>query len=167
MTENSLFDQNTGLVYAVFNDCFSDYRWLEDDLIQEGMLALLKAGEVFVPDDKLASFSTFAYKCIKNTMLQIVKRETRMKCVSMSAHVAADEGSLTYEETYGEEDERDEVCLRETVLSCARCDRERFILEKRMSGCTQKEIAVMLHISEVRVSEILKSLYDIVKTKLK
>lgn len=165
--ENKLFSENQGLVYSVFNDCFSDYRWLEDDLLQEGMFALLKASEVFVPDDTLASFSTFAYKCIKNSMLQLIKAELRIKTVSLNAKVSNDEDAKTYEETYGCEDSYDESILKDIILDCARNTRERLILQKRMDGKTQKEIAHDLGLSEVRISEILKSLKPLVLKRLK
>lgn len=164
---NDLFRANRGLVYAVFNDNFGEYRWIEEDLLQEGMIALLKASKVYLPDSGPASFSTFAYKCIRNAMLSYVEREKRTNVSSLSDVVSPAQGPRTLEETVGKPDEPTIAELREVVLKCARTSRERYIIELRLEGKTQRQIACILRISEVRVSEILRELKPIVEQKLK
>ncbi len=46
---------------------------MNDDLAQEGLLALLDAVRKYVPD-KGAAFSTFAWHCIVNRMINVYKR---------------------------------------------------------------------------------------------
>lgn len=49
-----------------------------EDLMQEGMLALLKAIREFNPD-KAASFSTFAEYCVRNRIISVVRSANRDK----------------------------------------------------------------------------------------
>ena len=44
----------------VFNSKFSRYRYIKEDLIQESLIALMKARKTF--DKTKCSYATFAYK---------------------------------------------------------------------------------------------------------
>jgi RNA polymerase sigma factor (sigma-70 family) len=166
-TSDELFEKNLSLVYKVFNDCFDEYRYIEDDLLQEGRYALWMASKAFIKDDDFAAFSTFAYKCIKNAMLGYVKRGNKERAVVVSINdKAGSEDALTYEQTLGVSDDVSAECMMQLILDCTIDERERLIVRRKAYGFSQKQIAVELKISEMRVSEIVRSLHKRVEAKL-
>ncbi len=61
------------LVYSIVNKFFGKNREKED-LIQEGFIGLLKADKTW---DKKRNFATYAYKCIKNEILQYIGKQMK------------------------------------------------------------------------------------------
>lgn len=77
---DKIFEEYTGLVYKVAYDkykCFRD-KVFWDDLIQEGMIGLLKAINDF-DFSKGATFKTYAYRRIWGSMLPYIERVERGK----------------------------------------------------------------------------------------
>lgn len=76
---NELITENMNLVYGVYNDLFKNTSYFidKDDMIGEGMLALVKAGNTF--QDSKGKFSTYAYVCIKNAMTNYANKEFKHK----------------------------------------------------------------------------------------
>lgn len=75
---NQLVIENKKLVYKVYNEIRKkfDTSQYEEDLIQEGLVALITAARAFSPDLNL-SFSTLAYTAIRNQMLKFLKYITK------------------------------------------------------------------------------------------
>lgn len=68
-----------------------------EDMMQEGLIGLLKATRTF--DSSLGvQFSTFAYTCIKNSILSALKRYNRLKKTSL--HSSMSVGLEEIEEEY-------------------------------------------------------------------
>lgn len=57
----------------VFNSKFSRYRYIKEDLIQESLIALMKARKTF--DKTKCSYATFAYKVATNAMKMYLRKE--------------------------------------------------------------------------------------------
>lgn len=74
---NKLVEGNMKLVYRLANDL---WRWAKpkyvgefDDLVSEGMIGLINAAKAW-DDTKGIKFSSFAYSCIKNEMIDAVRK---------------------------------------------------------------------------------------------
>lgn len=95
------FESNIGLVGAVYNKLFSKYRWIKDDLMQEGSMALFIACQKY-DKERNTNFSTFATACIKNSMLLYVKKELRASVNIVSDDVIdyADSEFASYNSDY-------------------------------------------------------------------
>ena len=81
MNRDDLIIQNLKLVYSVYNHYFKNTSFYIDkeDLIGEGMVALINAADTYIPNKK--KFSTYAYVCIKNAMINYCNKEFRHKDV--------------------------------------------------------------------------------------
>ena len=100
------FESNIGLVYKVYNDRFNEYRWLEEDLIQEGMIGLWKACQVF-DKNRGVPFSSYACICIRNAMGMLLRKELRY-VANMNFDVQVDDFKPTEQELL-DMDEREDV----------------------------------------------------------
>lgn len=78
-SDQNFIIENEGLVYKVWNNHFArKYYHLKEDLLQEGRIALHKANEMF-DESKGFSFSTYAYRAIRNTMENYLIQKERIK----------------------------------------------------------------------------------------
>lgn len=115
-----------------------------DDLVQEGMLALLSAVHTYQVGSE-ASFQTFAGVCIRNRMLSALRKANGGKSVRtqdtvpLEADLPAPELTV---EAYGDLREECETLLRrvDTRLS----SNERTVLYLFLSGLSYREIAERL-----------------------
>lgn len=72
MNRDNLITDNMNLVYYVCHKNFPTFIHNED-IIQEGMIGLIKAAETYNPDK--TKFSTYAYRCILNSMNNYLAKE--------------------------------------------------------------------------------------------
>lgn len=153
------FESNMGLVYATYNKHFQGYRWLKDDLIQEGMLGLWKACQSFDPG-KGNTFATYAVKVIKNEMTMLLRKELK--------HPKADELDILLDRDCrcALLDAVDRKVLWEEILREAELLGCKDVVLLKVTGLKQAEIAEKLGISQSYVSRLLSSLSKIVKKKL-
>ena len=81
MDKKKLILDNMNLVYSIYYDNFAyTYYYIDkDDLISEGMLGLVKAASTYKPNK--TKFSTYAYHCIKNHMINYCNKEYKHKNV--------------------------------------------------------------------------------------
>lgn len=74
---NKLVEANMRLVYKLANDLWgwakTKHMGEYDDLVSEGMVGLINAAKSW-DDTKGVKFSTFAYSCIRNEMVDAVKK---------------------------------------------------------------------------------------------
>lgn len=115
-----------------------------DDLVQEGMLALLSAVHTYQVGSE-ASFQTFAGVCIRNRMLSALRKANGGKSVRTQDTVPLDADLPAPEltvEAYGDLREECETLLRrvDTRLS----SNERTVLYLFLSGLSYREIAERL-----------------------
>ncbi len=120
----------------------------EDDLLQEGMIALYKAVGDYCPD-KQTSFRSFAELCVTRHLISTIKKAARTKHTPLNTFVpldvtAVDEGSLPYATDLTPlelllQRENNEQWLRDIHerLSPLECD----VLHLYMEGYSYNEIA--------------------------
>ncbi len=111
-----------------------------DDLCQEGRIALYKAAQSY--DGNSSKFSTYAAVCIRNAMTNWAKKYG--KSAFSGAKSESDEN--LEQKDFGEDVESKVIAdnLLHTILESdyAHLSKtERYVLEKKISGCSTEEIA--------------------------
>ena len=122
----------------------------EDDLIQEGMLALMRAARTF-KEDGGAKFETYASRCIHNGIVDIVRREINQPS-PIEAVVEIGDGH--------EWVEKREI-LMQALEECTEI--ERAIFNSFMQGYTYDEIAKIFEIGKKKIDNTIHK----VKTKVR
>lgn len=162
------FDSNVMLVYSVFNKNYKAYRHLEDDLVQEGLLGLWKACNTFDPE-KGAEFSTYAVKCIKNEMGMFLRKIGKSQEELSLDRPLNTECNATFlhlvEEVNVEEDDSKSEAIQMLIDVAKETGNERLI-ELKLQGMKQVDIAKELHVHPATISERMRFLYEKVRNKL-
>ncbi len=123
-----------------------------DDLYSEGLIGLMNAVRTY-DESKGASFGTYAYSCISNRMLNLLRKSTRIRGSEepMEDLEIADHGSP--ESILISSEETDELMsLAESRLS----ELERSVLRSYLEGKTHAETARELGITPKAVDNALQ-----------
>lgn len=166
----SKFDNNIGLVYYVFNKFFYGHRDVEEDLVQEGLLGLWKACKTY--DSSMGTaFSTYAVTVIKNEMGMYVRKMLRRpKKFRLDDPVdPKDKAGVTFLNTIMDEREyeRDDARILDMITKIAKERGYEEMLEMKMKGIKQVDIAKKLGIHQVTVSERMRYLYEETRKRLR
>lgn len=165
------FDSNIGLVYSVFNQTFSSFRWLEDDLIQEGMIGLWKACKTF-NKTRGTMFSTYAVKCIRNEMYMFLRKERKHieNVTSLDMPIDENKGKTLFidllEEPEVVEDWKEHKYVIDLLLYYADVYGGKEIVLLKLKGMKQVDIAKKIGIHQVVVSEKMRELCSLVRKEL-
>lgn len=81
MSPTELFNNNQALVHSVYHRYFYQYPLEQEELVQEGLLALWIAAQKY--DPTAAKFSTVAHTYIFNAMRRYIRDQTT--CIHLSA----------------------------------------------------------------------------------
>lgn len=150
-----------------------------EDLISIGTIGLMKAIKTFLPDKNI-KLATYASRCIENEILMFIRKTTGLRGeISIDEPLSVDwDGNelllsdiISCEEdsvSRSLEQEEDRRIIREAVSKLD--ERERAIIELRFGlntppgeechELTQKEVAVMLGISQSYISRLEKKILD-------
>lgn len=163
MKNEKLVTDNMKLVHAVINRLFPSYRG-DEDVIEEGMLGLVKAAHAFAEDSSVA-FSTYAFCSIRNEIINYLRRERRY------------EGVVSLDEPIGEDGEGNVVTLGDTIASddVVECssypseledvfttlkDRDKVILVMKLRGYSTEEIAKRVKTGVPNVRRVLRAIRE-------
>lgn len=151
------FEPHLEMVKAIYNKYFSSYRWLRDDLIQEGNIALFKACQKF-DASKGVKFATFAYKCIKNDMLLFLMQETKYSKYSSSAAIDKFENAVIC----------DDICYVELKDSISRIndDMTKKVLYLALNGCNICDMSKVLNKKYVTIYKKIREIRQNLAEKL-
>lgn len=124
---------------------------IADDLVQEGLLSLLNAASAF--DETKGTFKTYAVSCAKNRMLTAVKPNSLL-----GGYEDIDELSDAITETVEANGLSDHERLLDLYEAMERClsNTEKSVITCYISGCSYREIAVRLSMSEKSVDNALQ-----------
>jgi RNA polymerase sporulation-specific sigma factor len=130
-----------------------------EDLVQEGLIGLLHAIRAF-DARRLVSFSTFAYRCITNRMLNSIQAagKSRLSFRLEDGALADDPGSPTKQE----DDPQEIIIVREQTEQWLHCmaaqlsDFEQQALRLYLSGYTYHEMAASLACTTKAVDNALQ-----------
>lgn len=129
-----------------------------DDIIQEGLLALLSAAYSYLPE-KSAAFRTYSAVCITNRLRSLVKAEAGRKNSPLNTYVPLDDIDLP-----ADTDPVHKVLADEAAGDISDfIDKELSGLERRVllciiSGMSYKQVANTLAITEKSVNNALQRL---------
>lgn len=158
--ENELVEKNMGLVYYLARSFQKSTGGIEyDDLVQEGMVGLVKAARAF-DESKGILFSTYAWISIKRRILLYIKRQRKHKRdISINQDIRGTDG-VPMEEILGySQKEYENVWKRDLLERCIRSlnqSQREIVLLYYGKGLKQKEIAKQLGISQGQVCRIIK-----------
>lgn len=159
------FESNIMLVYKVFNNVYKYCQEAKDDLIQEGMMGLWKACQTFDGQRGIA-FSTYAMVCIRNQMGGYMRKENkyRSKVQSLDKLVDGTKSEDTELDFLVEDEDTLEARVRlQDAIEIISREGCREVIEMKLSGMSQKEIAKELNVSEATVSERMAHACKVVK----
>ena len=146
------------LVYHIVHRYFPSHKHNED-MIQEGMLGLIKAADSW--DESKSKFSTYASTCILNTIKNWLKAESKHYGVrSLDYQIPTDEGDLVpLLEIIEDENSLDfDVVQKYTLFYKRLTEEENEILRLRMQDFTYKEIGEMFGCSRTTIRKIIKKI---------
>lgn len=145
-----------GLVAGISRGYYLTAGGDTDDLIQEGMLGLLRAVQEFVPE-KNVSFATFARLCIQNRVRDAVRASSRLKHLPLSEALPAAEDSAEpaaedpFNVYIGKESASEFMQSIQTLLS----KRQLAALLLYLEGYSYREIAAKLGLDAKAVDNTL------------
>lgn len=130
-----------------------------DDLVQEGLIGLVKAAEKFNPD-RGCRFSAFAGLCIENHIRMYLRREKKHKCCVLSLDQEICEDGSRLEEIIGVQPEAFEDIWKQDLLERAartlsREERE-MVRKYYLDGVSQAELARRYRVGQAQISKRLK-----------
>ncbi len=160
MENEKLVLENMGLVgYVVKRYLHTGLEY--EDLIQEGMVGLIKAAKEF-DVDRGVKFSSFAVICIENAIRKMIRREKRGRCkIFLQAPYDMAEGGceITLEDRLGcWQKEYGYAEMEMVFLDCvSKLDRqEKWLIQKYFfEGKSQEEIGREIHCTQPAVSRLI------------
>ena len=165
------FESNVSLVYAVFNRCFYMHREYEEDLIQEGMLGLLKAVKQF-DESRGTEFSTYAFTVIRNEMRQYIRlMKYCPEPVSLDEPIYNQEGEnitllhIIPAEIKVELTDAQEHTI-DLLIEVGKETGNSSIIDMKLAGMSQVDIAEKLGVHPSTVSERMRCCYNLVRQRL-
>lgn len=127
----------------------------KEDLIQEGMIALFYAVDTY-REEKGASFSAYACKCINNRMASFIRTHLALKSKPLSAYVPLDEEPVLFSADPAQQlIEKEEVSSMRAKLFQCLSDRESKVLRLYLEGESIKGIASATASEEKNVQNTL------------
>ena len=135
----------------------AEFSLTEDDLIQEGNLALMKAIKTFKPHDGRAKFETYASVCIKNRILDILRSQTTDTNVSVDI---IPENFLVTDYDYLD------LAIKRDILDKALKmlpGIERAIFNSYMEGHSYAEISKIFEIAPKKIDNTIQKIKSLVK----
>lgn len=166
MLPEERFEQNQGIVYSIYHKCFESKpsnKSIKEDIIQEGLIGLWRACNKF--DETMdVRFSIYAHIGVYQRMLNVAKKhfKTSKDLVSLNMpfyQTSGDDEIVSYEDMICDNaNPAEEVEIQELVLQVlsTSSDQARCIINYRLTGYTQYEIAEILNLTQSYISRVLK-----------
>ncbi len=138
-----MIEKNKKLIYSIANSIYIKNKlFSKEDLIQVGFLSLCKSGHKY--DEARGKVSTFITHCVRNDMIKFIKSNKMQSDLLYSENQ-----NLSYNSN------NDLSCLDYYDICCAKTDLEKNIINLKMNGETNKNVALALNISPNKVSKLL------------
>lgn len=155
------FDSNQGIVYAVYNKHFAGFGYLQEDLIQEGLLALWKACSTF-DESRGCTFCTYAFTVVANAMRMYLRKERK--------HLE----TLPLDDTRKTPGDIESVIVQsltdadtlDKVMRAAKSLGYEDIVRLKIAGAKQVDIAKELGVTQATISRRLTAIFEKVKNEL-
>ena len=158
--ENFSGDEIMKMATAIYNKHFAVCSRIKEDLISEGVLAILSAIERYDKGQGV-KVTTYAWNWARGKMMELLKKEIRSEqklgCLADCDWVQDD--SLDFKESLYMKDEIDKVMKSVALFS----EKDKFIVKKIMEGYNRAEIARLLNTSP----QSIWMMWDRIKSKIR
>lgn len=142
-----------------------------DDLIQEGMIGLIKAVRDY-KKDKNSSFYTFANLCVERQLYKAIEASNRQKNQPLNGYISLSEES-SEEILFDQWEESPEAILVDKEKADSRMDRiqkvlspfENHVLELHLKGYTYIQIAEMMDKAPKSIDNAIQRIRSKVRNK--
>ena len=158
MNEDSLIKEYKHLVDIIYRKQFSASSISEQDLKQEGMMALLKAIKTFNPDAGV-KFETYASRVISNRMIDIVRKEKSDRIVSVQDYDVRI--NTTPEQIFWGKERGHEI---ERILKQQCSAIELAIYKSHYLGRSYDEIALTFDITKKKIDNTIQKVKRVIST---
>jgi len=163
MTEEALIKKHKHLVDIIYRKSFLASGVNEQDLKQEGMVALLIALRTFKAD-KGAKFETYASKVINNRMIDIVRKEKSDRTEQVIAIQDNDARvNVTPEQIFWGNERSREI---EKALKTQCSDIELAIYKSHYLGRSSTEIAFTFDVTKKKIDNTIQKVKKIILDEL-
>ena len=127
----------------------------EEDLVQEGMIAYIKATQTFNPDRDI-KFETYASRVITNRFIDILRRRHDK------------DASLNENKTVGDFSMEDEMDLIEikNILGTRVAELERAIFNSYIEGFSYEEISKIFDLPRKKIDNTVQKVKKIIKSDM-
>lgn len=153
-SRDELITENMNLVHATLHRYYPTFAY-DDDLIQCGMLGLVRAADTY--DASKSKFSTYATRVIVNELRKEFRQRFKPReTVSLSQEIELGDDKVTLEDSLcGDEDI--EYVDKETLLA-GLTETERKVMDLTAEGFTQREIATKIGCTQPTVGHIIRKI---------
>jgi RNA polymerase sigma factor (sigma-70 family) len=152
-----------------------NYRRDHEDLVQEGMVGLVKAAKKFSPATG-NKFSSYAVSCIrgeilhylrdKSNIIRCPRTEMPLKILSLNCVMTDSDAARDFVECIASpEEEHDPVAELVQKFIETLSDRDQLMLKMRIEGVTRKAVAKKLGVGAMTVSRQMEKLKDVAKER--
>lgn len=151
-----LYHKNTRLAYYLLQVSYPTFA-KDEDMRQEALLGLWKACITY--DESKSKFTTYAGTCILNQVRMAMRGLAKQPdTVSLSTPIDGGEG-LTLGDIIEDHNPRtDDGSIALSIFIAGLPEREQQLIQCKLDGLTQKQIAKKLGLSQVWVSRALSRL---------
>ena len=156
MTESELINEHKYIVDIIYRKYFSASGVSEQDLKQEGMVALLKAARTFC-EGKGAKFETYAGTVIHNRLIDVVRKEKSDRVIAIQDGDAC--VNTTPEQIFWGKERGREI---EKVLKDKCSDIELAIYKSHYLGRSYSEIAFTFGITKKKVDNTVQKVKKVI-----
>jgi len=126
----------------------------EEDLIQEGLIALLRAQKTY-KGNKGAKFETYASICIRNRLIDILRKENTKTYIESTQITEIPDTDYKIELV-----EKEEI-LKNVLKTCTEI--ERAILNSYLQGFSYTEIAKIFEITSKKIDNTIQKIKNKIK----
>lgn len=165
---NRLFEEHIKLMRFVINKYYGlfllEYPYLKEDLLQEGAIGMWKATKYY--DEERGSFSTIARVCILGQLSKFLNRYVKkhyrndIDSIEKSIYKKNDGEELKIKDFLRIDSNIENIYEIEDFIKRSDIEDIQTIVELKKRGYTQKEIAEMMKINRVTISNRIKKLKE-------
>lgn len=167
-----LIEKHKPLVFYIVNQYKSNSTQFEySELISSGLYGLYKAIMTF-NIEKNFKFATYASTCIHNEIRMLFRKARKHRneiSIYTELHEDFEGNIMTYYDILPDrrvDVQYDNIMVREIYQNIKLTDLEKKLINLRLEGKTQREIASILDFSQSYVSRLLQKIYKKIKNHL-
>ena len=154
MNKQQLVEENMNLVHYLIKTYYPTFS-SDEDIIQAGMVGLCQAANTW--DEKLSSFSTYASRCILNSIRkEFSARKKHHGLLSLDYEVGGEEGTIPFGDLLEGDKDIDFVDIEPVMKRLSPTERE--VLSLLTSGMSPSDITHKYGWTKQRTNNIMRKI---------